>query len=733
MKLQAQTPGYSLLVKKSREKIVVDGALTDKAWLTADRAKGFTQNFPTDTLQATSQTEVMVSYDDEYLYFAGVCYENSDKKHIIQSLKRDFNWPVNENFSVYFDPYNDLTNGFTFGLTPMGVQREGLVTNSQEVSTDWDNKWYSAVKDLGDKWQFEMAIPFKTIRYDETNQEWNVKFLRLDLKNNERSTWVPVPQQYRPSNFAFSGKLIFEEPLKKSGTNISIIPYISANTSKNHEENTAATSKVDRGFDAKIGVSSSLNLDLTFNPDFSQVEVDRQVVDLNRFEIFFPERRQFFLENSDLFARNGFPRSRPFFSRRIGIASNSTGTSTIPILFGARLSGKIGQDWRIGLMNMQTKKTKEFGVPDQNYSVAIVQRKLFARSNISFLLVNKQSLGISLSDTSEYDISSSILKEQINGLDTTMYLSKYNRVAGVDFNFQSADNKWTANVYAHKSFTPEVKGQDYSSGMFLRYQERAFTLGGGFSAVGANYNAEVGFVPRKDWVSMFQFGEYNFYPKSKIINRHGPGYNLGQNTDINLNKTDQNVSLGYNIQFLNTARLSVNASNRYVLLRRDFNATRLDTLSLPEGTDYQWNEYRIDYRGDARGVFSYRASAQMGGYYNGNRIQLSGTLNYRYQPVLRLALAATYNIINMPAPYQDADFWLVGPRIEFTFTDKLFLTTFVQWNDQSENLNINTRFQWRFKPASDMFLVYTENYIFPENVNVKNRALVFKLSYWLNL
>lgn len=735
--IEAQIPGYNLSVRKSQSKIIIDGELNDNAWLVAERAKDFTQNFPTDTLPATSQSEIMVSFDDEFLYFAGVCYEPSAKEHIIQSLRRDFNWPQNENLSIYFDPFNDLTNGFTFGITPAGVQREGLVTNSQDVSSDWDNKWYSEVKNFDDRWQFEMAIPFKSIRYDESIREWNIIFLRLDLKNNERSTWVPVPQQYRPSSFAFSGKLNFVDPLKKSGTNVSLIPFVSSNVSKNHEKLTATEFNSDFGFDAKIGVSSSLNLDLTVNPDFSQVEVDRQVTNLSRFEIFFPERRQFFLENSDLFAQNGFRRTRPFFSRRIGIGTkeNEDGedeTGTIPILFGARLSGKIGQNWRIGLMNMQTKKSEEFGLPSQNYSVGIIQRKLFTRSNFSFLVVNKQSLNIDLGDTTQFKISDTVLKEEVNGADTTHFLRKYNRVFGFDFNFLSADNRWEGNAYFHKSFTPKVSGSNSSFGLFARYQERAFELGGGIVSVEENYVAEVGFIPRNDWINIFQFGQLNFYPKNSSINRHGPRYNLRQNTDQELNSTDQSFELNYSFQFLNTSRLEFEVENQFVKLRSNFNPTSLDTLELFEGDDFRWNEYRVEYMGDSRDKFSYNISGQVGGYFSGNRVRLNTTVNYRYQPYFNLSFAATYNNIQMPDPYQDAIFWLVGPRFEFTFSDKLFLTTFIQWNDQDENLNLNTRFQWRFKPASDLFLVYTDDY-FPESLKVKNRSLVFKLSYWLNL
>ncbi|MDH5475453.1 MAG: carbohydrate binding family 9 domain-containing protein, partial [Cyclobacteriaceae bacterium] len=462
---QVNSEAYQLSVKKTSENIVIDGKLNESVWSEAEKATDFIQNFPTDTLPATSQTEVSMTFNDQFLYVAGKCYENSDKKHIIQSLKRDFSWPLNENFGIYFDPFNDFTNGFTFGISPAGVQREGLVTNGEEVSADWDNKWYSAVSDEGEYWTFEFAIPFKSIRYNPESRSWNMTFLRLDLKNNERSTWSPVPQGYRPS-LTFAGKINFEDELPKAGVNVSFIPFVTSGVSRNYEEGEPEVYNFDAGFDAKVALSSSLNLDLTYNPDFSQVEVDQQVTNLNRFEIFFPERRQFFLENSDLFGVNGFRSSRPFFSRRIGIAGNNVtvnGTEDfvsgqVPIQYGARLSGKIGNNWRIGMLNMMTKESEELGLPKQMYSVAVAQRKIFSRSNIGFIVVNKNSFDISIADTARYYYNSSLFKEKdIPQANDSLYVNDFNTVFGSDFAFRSSNNKWSSNIFYHRSLSPNGK------------------------------------------------------------------------------------------------------------------------------------------------------------------------------------------------------------------------------------------------------------------------------------
>lgn len=726
---QVNSDRYRLTAERLTSSIILDGKLEDAHWNTAERANNFILTFPVDSTKATSQTEVMISFDDEYLYIGGVCHEKSVKDHVMQSLRRDFDWPRNENISIYIDPYDDYTNGFTFGITPFGVRREGLVTNGGEVSSDWDNKWFSAVYDFGDRWEFEMKIPFKTLRYDEENREWNIIFLRKDLKNNEESNWAPVPQGYRPSSFAFAGRLIFSEPLKKAGPNIAMIPYVSSGFNKDFQNN-ESDGDFNAGFDAKIGVSSSLNLDLTVNPDFSQVEVDRQVTNLSRFELFFPERRQFFLENQDLFGESGFRESRPFFSRRIGIAQDSSGDrKQIPILYGARLSGKIGKDWRIGVLNMQTKKRSNAlltGVAErdstaidllsQNYTVGVIQRQVFGRSNVGVIMVNRQAL--------DFDDN-----------EATSSTSEYNRVIGVDYNLLSTDGRWEGDFFYHKSFDEEQQDDAFSSGMFLGYNTTNLELRVIASAIGGGFNAETGFVPRKDIIRLGTFNDINFYPKNSFIVRHGPGVNFNYRTDFDFNKTDMDYSLSYGFVHQNTSNLGIRGSYDYIRLRRSFDPTDSNlegSQELQPGEEFEWYSINVGYETDSRRVFSAEIEGSYGGFFNGKRFNANAQLNFRYQPYGLIALDIDYNNLHdFPSPFKDTEFWLIGPRIDFTFTDKLFLTTFVQYNEQADNVNLNARFQWRYKPVSDLFVVYTDNY-FPDNFKTKNRALILKLTYWLN-
>jgi hypothetical protein len=303
-----------LNIRKTEEKIKLDGILDEKTWEFVQKADNFVQQFPFDSSYALSRTEVMVTYDDNFLYIAARCFDEIDGDYIIQSLKRDFDYAKNDAFSVYIDPFNDLTNGFCFSLNPLNVQREGSIQygGGMGINNSWDNTWYSEVTRSKEGWYLEMAIPFKTLRFNENNKVWRINFSRNDLKRNEGSSWVSIPRNFSISSLAFTAEMHWDENPPVNGNNISVIPYGITTMTSDYLNDTTFI-KPNIGVDAKIAVNSSMNLDITINPDFAQVEVDRQVTNLSRFSLFFPERRNFFIENSDLFERCGFRQIRPFF------------------------------------------------------------------------------------------------------------------------------------------------------------------------------------------------------------------------------------------------------------------------------------------------------------------------------------------------------------------------------------------------------------------------------------
>lgn len=733
-------PGTPLHIKKAKGEIVLDGRLEEQDWLEADVATDWFLNYPVDTAAAPYQTEARVTFNDQFFYVSFVCYDD-DTPDLINSLRRDFEYPVNDNVGVNLGPFNDGLNGFFFALTPAGVQREGIISGGgaggDAFNSFWDNKWYSKVVRYDDRWVAEAAVPWKSFRYKSGLKEWNILFDRSDKKRNLRSSWIRTPIQFRTGMFAYSGKLVWDDPVPPSHTNISFIPYLSGSTSRDTESNPVKKdSELQGGFDAKVGVTPSLNLDLTFNPDFSQVEVDQQVINLTRFEFRFPERRQFFLENSDLFSRAGLPEARPFFSRRVGLVRDSSGLyQKVPIIYGARLSGSFNEKWRLSVMNMQTKEDLSVGLPAQNYSVATVQRNFWRQSSIAVTFVNKQSLGVGDADSLKY-FHHSIFKETAIG---NAFLKKnvFNRVLDFDLEMLSPDNKWHSSNFFAKSFDDFNNSDNIALGSFFEYSTRNLYIRLRPSYVGKNFNAEAGFVPSSGvypgQINFHAGSTYMFYPEKESIVWTGPTVTLNQTYIPGGTLVDRDYLVTYEFNFANTAKLDFSYNYIFQRLTNDFNPVGSDEYTtFIAGEEYSWQTVSASFESNTRKIFNFMVKATYGGFYNGTNFNINGQVNARYQPYGNVSLQFDYNDVNLPDEYGKEKLFLIGPRVDLTLTDKVFLTTYVQYNNLLDNVNLNARFQWRYKPASDFFLVYTENY-FPNHFASKNRALVFKLTYWLNL
>ena len=691
---------FMIDIAATDEEIIIDGERNETVWENTTTAKDFFRITPIDTGLATTRTEVQLVYNDDYLFAAIICYDAVLGKRPVESLRRDFSFPKNDNFIIFMDTYNDQTNGFAFGVSAAGAQWDGIQADGGDVSLDWDCKWYSAVKEYDDHWVAEFAIPFRSIRYQEGVDEWGINFSRFSLLQNEKSAWAPVPRQFKSSTLAFTGTLQWDKPPPKQGTRFSIIPFLSGQGLENIDAGTPPNSDIDSGLDAKVTLSTSLNLDLTINPDFSQVEVDQQRTNLDRFELFFPEKRQFFLENSDLFASLGSKNIRPFFSRRIGLAT--------PVIGGARLSGKLGPNYRLGIMNMQTNGNEE--TPATNFTVATLQRKVLTRSSLSIFIVNKES----------------DLQGNANGGENS-----YNRVGGIDFNLASADNLWTGKTFFHQAIYKNAGANAFAAATSIKYNNGTVSGQMGYSVVGTDFQADVGFIKR---TGFHQFGphlEYKFYPnKGKILN-HGPTFKFDNVFDEDLKPMDRELELKYIINYIDRSKLSAELERGFVKLLEPFDPTNTGGDTLASGSAYNWNEFSMKYESDARKTINFTSNIRYGGYYNGNKFSFNGEINYRVQPYVNLSISTTYDKIDLPKPFKSMAFLLIGPRLDLTFTNKLFLTTFVQFNDQADNVNLNLRFQWRFAPVSDLFIVYTNN-AYPADFRTKDKALVAKISYWFN-
>ena len=704
---QKKNSSYQLHINKASSPIQIDGEINESAWKNTDSADNFFMVFPMDTSKATVKTTVRMAYDAKKIYILAICYLKNPGPYMVESLRRDFNFSKNDNFIFFIDPFDDRTNGFTFGANAAGAQWDGSEYNGSVVDLSWDNKWVSKVKNYPDKWIFEAAIPFTSLRYKKGITQWGINFSRMDIKVAEKSSWTPIPRQFPTASLAYTGTLVWDEAPPEAGANISVIPYLLSGLSKDYDHSTPSNNRKDFGADAKVALSSSLNLDMTVNPDFSQVEVDKQVTNLDRYELFFPEKRQFFLENADLFANFGYANIRPFFSRRIGLG--------VPISYGARLSGSLDKNWRMGIMDMKTKADPAKGLPEQNFTVVALQRRLFSRSNIRLMFVNKQSLQYGPNKDSSQQL-----------------YSQYNRNLGLEYNLASPNNSFSGKAMVVKSFSPGKIDGDFVHAANLQYVNKKWIIAWQHEIVGKNYLAEVGYVPRNDYIKINPLITHLFFPKKGVILSHGPVFSSTFFFTKSFIRTDNETLIDYKINLRSQGVIDAWVAHDYVELLKPFDPTNTGNVTLPTGTQHRWNAWGTSYISKPQKLFTYAFSSRFGGYYaNGNRLNLTADIGYRFQPFVNITLSANYNHIDLPEPWGQTSFWLIGPRIDVTLTNTFFFTTFVQYNDQQKNVNLNTRLQWRYKPASDFFIVYTDNY-YTAPFYVRNRALVLKITFWWN-
>ena len=673
-------------IKQASDSIIIDGKMTETAWKNAQVAEKFGMVLPMDTSVANLPTEVRMTYDKKNIYILATCYKPALGKDMVESLKRDWNFGKNDNFLLFMDTYGDLTNGFAFGTNAVGAQWDGTMFDGGSVDLNWDNIWTSAVFNDATKYVWEAAIPFTSIRYKNGVKEWGINFSRNDLKTTEKSSWAPMPRNFPTASLSYTGSLVWDQELPAHQNNFSLIPYFKTSYGKdfaNADGSKIATQPSygrEIGMDAKISLSSSLNLDLTVNPDFSQVEVDRQVTNLSRFELFFPERRQFFLENADLFANLGFANVRPFFSRRIGLNTN--------IDFGARMSGRIDKNWRIGIMDMKTAENRNDNTLAQNFAVVAIQRKLFKKSSIELFYIDKTGLNYEAPIAANPNCN---CVYQAPG-------APYNKNLGFEYLIAPSNNLWSGKTIFIKSFSSnKPSDKDFLNAGNLQYSNRKWIVSWQHEIVGNNFNAEVGYVPRNNYIKIAPSITRLFFPKSGSILSHGPQLMGTYYYDMDFARTDNTKQFTYLVTFRDKSTVAGVLQNDYVELLAPFDPTRIGKQPLAANTKHSWTTIGLDWISAPQHQATFALSARTGGYYaNGQLLSITGNVGYRIQPFINFDLAVTYNKINLPQPWGNNHFLLLGPKVDITMTHKIFFTAFYQYNEQTKNINFNTRFQCSF-------------------------------------
>ena len=711
---------FELSIQQASDQIQLDGLLLEESWQNADKATDFWMSFPIDDELAELKTEVSLTYDDQFLYVGAICYGKGD--YIIQTLKRDVDFWEGEGFAILIDPINSRTNGFVFGVNPEGVQMEMTVAGStgrrggrpRGMNTNWDQKWYAESHVGQGYWSVEMAIPFKSIRYDKEKDAWGINFIRSEMNSNSYHTWAKVPRQFRSIDLGYTGRLLWNQSPKETKSNIVLIPFATASSARDFEDESSSTEQADIGLDAKIAVTSTLNLDVTINPDFSQVEVDQQVTNLTRFSIRFPERRLFFLENSDLFESFGSGPARPFFSRRIGLDSDN---NPVPIYMGMRLSGNLNETMRIGVMNMLTDS--EIDGINENYTAIAAQQNIFGRTVVRGIFLNKQQL-----DGAEF------VKDS------------YGRNAGLEFDYFSDDNTWNVWGGYNKSFKNDVSGKDQYFKTGVSYNTQNVSVFLSYHGLQDNYSADMGFLQRTrhydairdtsfhlGYHSLFSDLGYTIYPDNPKINSHNFSAVLWNVLGDDGSFRERRTSAEYQLSWANRSRYGIELTNREVNLLFPFGFTDGEPLAAGR---YSYSSIEMQYQSDQRRKVAYEVGGSYGEFYSGMRLEMMTGLNFRAQPWGNFEMNFAYNNLQFPDPIGDEQLFLISPRIEINFNRNLFWTTFLQFNTQSENFNVNSRLQWRFKPMSDLFLVYTDNYA-TDIIHPTSRSIVFKMNYWLNI
>ncbi|MHB1223342.1 MAG: carbohydrate binding family 9 domain-containing protein [Gemmatimonadaceae bacterium] len=666
----------------------IDGVLDDDVWRDAEPSSDFVQSEPQEGEPASERTVVQVAYDDDALYVAAYLHDASPDALIVNDIRKDFREDDQDSFEVLLDTFGDRRNGYVFITNPEGARSDRQVANEgREINTSWDAMWEVRTRRVADGWTVEMAIPFRAIRFDPSaGDSWGINFSRRIRRRNEIDFWSPVPRAYTLARVSLAGDLVGLNGAT-GGRDLRIKPYVAASTVR-ETGGIDYSQKADVGADLKYGVTPGLTLDVTANPDFAQAEADEQQVNLTQFSQFFPEKREFFLENSGIFyvgdaARNNRTTLAPtadedlllFFSRRIGLDASG---HEIPIVGGARLTGRAA-GMTIGLLDIQTGDAR--GVPATNYSVLRLRRNLFEGSDVGVIAMNKQS---------------------------TRSGGDYNRVLGVDANFRFLGSiDW--NSYVLGTDTPGIESGQYAWRSTLNREGNFLHVKGGAMQLGEGFNDEMGYYRRtgvRKWMA-----DIGVRPRPARLQRLGireihPHLVWNYYEDLGGHMVGKNLHTGNTFFLNNGGYVEFSVNPRFERIQAPFRINR-DIDPIPAG-QYGWAEWQVKGQTDASRLVSASFTGIAGGLWSGTQRTLQGTVTLRpsYRFNMSVGLQRTDAELDLP----DASFTstLVTGRANYSFTTNMFLDALSQYDPERHLLNANVRFNLIHHPLSDLFLVYNE-------------------------
>jgi hypothetical protein len=656
------------------EGIVLDGRLDEPAWQQATPAKDFIQQQPSPGRPATQRTEVRFLYDDTNLYIGVTCFQ--DVPLVIGDITQDFNFGQSDALNAVLDTLHDRRSGFMFMTNPGGARRDGQTFNDGELGNiDWDGVWDVKVSRFEEGWIAEYMIPFKTVRFRNAEvQEWGFNITRAVRGVNEQSHWAPVPIRFSPTRVSLAGTVRGFEGLRQ-GRNFNVKPFFVAGATQLRVDGSMQTTRslgrlgdYDGGFDTKYSLTPSLTLDTTFRTDFAQVEADTQQVNLTRFNLFFPEKRDFFLENAGIFSVGPGGNLLPFFSRRIGLSAAGT---PIPIIGGARTSGRIG-DFDTGFLAMKTED--EGTTPSNNYLVGRVRRNFLQNSWVGAIMTSR---------TSTFD--------------------DYNRVYGADAHFQFYQ-RLEFDTYLLASDTPGLDGRRQARRFQSAWRDDEFSISGQYNEVQTNFNPEVGFIRRRDNVQ-YQ-GQVQYQPQFR---NNDTIRNLNFSTAIDYIRGVSSGQIETRTQEAVVGiELDDNSNANFTLTNtfdRLLEADRIQGIPLAAG-DYEYLGYAASYGSNNARAISGGVSTDWGEFWDGTRRSFGG--NVSVKPNYHLNVTVNYSRNNLRLGSGSAVSNLVGTRIVYGFSPRSFFNAFLQYNSSTREVSTNIRFNLMYRPLSDLYIVYND-------------------------
>ena len=705
---------------RATEVPTLDGdVLGDPAWKNAPPITSFVQEQPDEGQPASEKTEVRVIFTADTLYVGVVLYDSDPGGIIVSDARRDAPMDDTDSFQMIVDTYRDRQNGFVFGTNPAGVEYDGQVTNEGQgggglgfgqmqsagsgsgFNINWDGAWTVRSKISAQGWSTEFAIPFRTLRYPAaTEQAWGINFQRNIRRKNERAFWAPIPRQFNLYRLSLAGSLTgVQTPALK---NLRITPYVLGNALESGVIPADSEFLGEVGGDLKYSLTPSLTLDATVNTDFAQVEVDDQQVNLDRFNLFFPEKRPFFLENAGFFSVGNPGEVDLFFSRRIGI---STAGEAIPILGGGRVSGKAGR-FNVGMLNMQTDDF-DGTVASTNFTVMRVSRDLPNRSSIGGIFTNRLETG-------------DLARERSPG-----------RTYGVDGKWGVAPTSMVTGFFA-KTDTDGVTDGTHAFNIRSQTNHPQWDLNAGYQEVGAGFNPEVGFLSRRGYRKPDVMLMTRFRPKDFInIQELRPHATFRGFWGLDGFQETGFLHLDNHWQFRDSTEVHTGMNLTREGVRTPFEI--YPGIVVPPGT-YDHAEAQLVYMSNQGAPLSVQMRVTAGGFFGGDRLALTPTIKFRAGDALTTEFNYQRNEVDLPGGAFVTN--LIRTRVSYSFSSRVFTQALVQYNDRADLWSMNFRFGWLQAANTGLFVVYTDSrglYDLFDRPERTDRSLIVKYSYMFDL